>query len=143
MLKIVEAGNRRAVIALLSATRTRDAATERRVAQIVAGVRIGGDAALARYAKKLDGATGPLEIGEDEIRAAAATVPSDIRAALKVAARNIRKVAKRQVPKGWVETVAPGVSVENRVTPLDRVGWHATCNMQQAQHAAGATCNQL
>lgn len=122
MLKIVEAGNRRAVIALLSATRTRDAATERRVAQIVAGVRIGGDAALARYAKKLDGATGPLEIGEDEIRAAAATVPSDIRAALKVAARNIRKVAKRQVPKGWVETVAPGVSVENRVTPLDRVG---------------------
>ncbi len=122
MLKIVEAGNRRAVIALLSATRTRDAATERRVAQIVAGVRLGGDAALARYAKKLDGVTGALEIGEDEIRAAAATVPADIRAALKVAARNIRKVAKRQVPKGWVETVAPGVTVENRVTPLDRVG---------------------
>ncbi|MBM3820383.1 MAG: histidinol dehydrogenase, partial [Acidimicrobiia bacterium] len=37
-------------------------------------------------------------------------------------ARNIRTVARRQVPRGWRATVADGVTVEQRVVPLDRVG---------------------
>jgi histidinol dehydrogenase len=45
-----------------------------------------------------------------------------VRAAIRAAARNIRTVAKRQVPKGWRARVAPGVTVESRVVPLDRVG---------------------
>src|SRR5687767_14505469 len=42
--------------------------------------------------------------------------------ALPISARNIRAVAKQQVPKPWRFTVAPGVVVEQRVTPLERVG---------------------
>jgi histidinol dehydrogenase len=121
-LRIVNSTNRRAVSALLAPERTRDAATERRVAAIVSSVRRGGDAALTRYARTLDGLDGPLEITRDEMRAGARQVPAAVRAALKTAARNIRAVARRQVPRGWRVQVAPGVSVEQRVVPLDRVG---------------------
>ena len=122
MIKIVESSNRRAVEALLSPERTRDAATERRVARIVSDVRRDGDRALLRYARTLDTLQGPVEVSREEMRDAAATVPRAVRAAIRTAARNIRTVARRQVPRGWRVRVAPGVSVEQRVIPLDRVG---------------------
>jgi histidinol dehydrogenase len=121
-VRIVEASNRRAIKALLAPERTRDAATERSVAKIVADVRGGGDAALIGYAAKFDRLEQPMEIAADEMREAAATVPKPVRAALRAAARNIRIVAKRQVPRGWRATVAGGITVEQRIVPLDRVG---------------------
>ena len=39
-----------------------------------------------------------------------------------MAARNISRVAAQQIPKHWDLAVAPGVSVEQRVEPLARVG---------------------
>ena len=122
MIRIVESSNRRAVEALLSPERTRDGATERRVARIVSDVRRDGDRAVLRYARTLDKLQGPLEVSHEEMRDAAATVPRAVRAAIRTAARNIRTVARRQVPQGWHLRVAPGVSVEQRVIPLDRVG---------------------
>jgi len=121
-MRIVESTNRRAVRALLAPERTRDAATDRRVATIVDDVRREGDRALIRYARALDRLDGPLEISLDEMRAAAKQVPPAVRAALRTAARNIRTVARQQVPRGWRLRVAPGVTVEQRVVPLDRVG---------------------
>ncbi len=41
---------------------------------------------------------------------------------LPPAARNIEKVARRQRPRGWRVATGPGVTVEQRVTPLDLVG---------------------
>jgi len=121
-VRIVESTNRRAIETLLAPERTRDAATDRTVAAIVSDVRRGGDAALRRYALKFDGQDGPLEISADEMRSAAASVPAPVRRAIRAAARNIRAVAKRQVPRGWRTTVASGVTVEQRIVPLDRVG---------------------
>ena len=122
MIRIVESTNRRAVKALLSPERTRDAATERRVAAIVSDVRRNGDAALIKYARALDRLDGPVEVSTDDMRAAARQVPANVRAAIRTAARNIRIVARRQVPRGWRARVAPGVTVEQRIVPLDRVG---------------------
>jgi histidinol dehydrogenase len=122
MLRIVESSNRRAVARLLARERPDDAATARRVARIVADVRRGGDRALLGYARRLDGLDGTVAIGPDELRAAARTVPRDVRAAIRTAARHIRAVARAQVPKARRVRVAPGVSVELRVVPLDRVG---------------------
>jgi len=122
MLTIVDSGNRRAVRALLTPGRARDATTERRVAKIVDDVRRGGDEALTRYARRFDALEDAIEVPPAEIRAAAARVPSDVRAALRAAARNIRAVAKRQVPRHWRARVDRGVVVEQRVVPLDRVG---------------------
>jgi histidinol dehydrogenase len=121
-MRIVESKNRRAVQALLSPARIRDAATDRAVARIVDDVRRNGDRALLRYARKFDRLEGPVEVGTDAMRAAARGVPAPVRAAIRTAARHIRRVAKQQVPRGWRVTVAPGVSVEQRVIPLDRVG---------------------
>jgi histidinol dehydrogenase len=121
-VKIVDASNRRAVASLLASARLHDAETERRVARIVSDVRRDGDRALLRYAKSLDRLTGPIEVGVDEMHAAAASIPASVRAAIRTAARHIRKVSALQVPRGWRATIAPGVTVEQRVIPLDRVG---------------------
>jgi histidinol dehydrogenase len=122
MIRIVDSHNRRAVRALLAPERARDATTERRVASIVADVRGHGDPALLRYARRFDGLNQPIEIDRDEMREAAAAVPRGVRSAIRQAARNIRTVAKRQVPRGWRTRIAAGITVEQRIVPLDRVG---------------------
>jgi len=121
-MRIVESSNRRAVNALLAPGRVRDAATERRAATIVGDVRRDGDAALLRYARALDRLDGALEVTPTEMHEAARQVPGAVRSAIRMAARNIRAVAKRQVPRGWRAKVAGGITVEQRVVPLDRVG---------------------
>jgi histidinol dehydrogenase len=121
-MKIVRSTNRRAVAELLSATRIRDRATERRAAAIVERVRRGGDAALTRYAQELDGLSGPLEVPERVWEQEARALPPAVRRSLAKAARSIRSVSKRQVPKGWRHRVAAGITVEQRVVPLSRVG---------------------
>jgi histidinol dehydrogenase len=45
-----------------------------------------------------------------------------VRTAIARAARHIRSVSRRQVPKGWRHAVAAGITVEQRVVPLSRVG---------------------
>lgn len=122
MIRIVSSTNTRAVAELLSATRIRDRATERKAAVIVARVRRDGDPALKRYARDLDGLTGPIEVPPDRWRRDAATLPPSVRSAIAKAARNIRSVSRRQVPKGWRYEVAGGITVEQRVVPLSRVG---------------------
>lgn len=122
MIKIVSSTNRRAVEQLLFATRIRDRATEQRAAAIVARVRRGGDAALKRYARELDGHDGAIEVPRRQWEARAREAAPAVRAAIRRAASNIRQVSRRQVPKGWRLKVAPGITVEQRVVPLASVG---------------------
>jgi len=122
MLRTVSSSDRKAVDALLSPTRVRDQAIDRRVAKIIEAVRTDPERALRRYATELDGLTGPIEIPREQWRERASGVPPAVRAALRRAAQNIRKVARAQVPRAFRATVSPGVTVEQRVIPLDRVG---------------------
>ena len=121
-MKIIESTSRKAVQALLAPERIRDGATERRAAAIVADVRRGGDRALLRYARDLDRLDGPIEVTAAEMRKAASRVSPRVRTAIRVAARNIRRVSTRQVPRPWRARVSAGISVEQRVVPLDCVG---------------------
>jgi histidinol dehydrogenase len=121
-MKVVDSTNRRAVAGLLSATRIRDKATETRAAVIVERVRKGGDAALKSYARELDGLRGALEVPRRTWEIQARTLAPAVRRAIKQAAANIRTVATAQVPKGWRKTVGAGITVEQRVIPLARVG---------------------
>ena len=52
----------------------------------------------------------------------AAQVAAPVRRAIRAAAKNIRAVAKTQVPRSSKVSVTPGIMIEQRVTPLDRVG---------------------
>jgi len=122
MIRIVKSTDRKAVAKLLSSTRIRDSAAEQRVARIVAAVRTDGDRALRRYAHELDGLVGPLEIPREEWEPQARTVGRTVRTAIRRAAQHIRRVARAQVPRGFRLTVTAGVTIEERVVPLDRVG---------------------
>jgi histidinol dehydrogenase len=120
---LIETRDRRELERVLaSSARMRDLRFERRVRRIVDEVRNGGDASLNRFARRFDGVSPPLQIAEAELRKGAAQVAPAIRRAIRLAARNIARVAGRQVPKGWRVTVERGVSIEQRVVALDRVG---------------------
>jgi histidinol dehydrogenase len=121
-MRIIDAKNRRQIATLLQRDTRTDGAFERRVHDIVSGVRRGGDRALARYAERFDNATEPLEVSTQEMRDYASLVAPDVRRAIRTAARNIARVAAKQIPKHWDLTVVPGVSIEQRVEPLARVG---------------------
>jgi histidinol dehydrogenase len=122
MLKIINASDPRALGRLLTPANRADRAFDRRVQAIVDGVRRGGDAALTRYARQFDLASPPLEVSAKEMRDGAARVDPAVRRAIAQAARNIARVAFRQIPKHFDVDVLPGVSVEQRVEPLARVG---------------------
>jgi len=121
-MKILLSSNVRAVERLLTTSSGGNRATSAAVARIVSTVRARGDAALLAFAKRFDGLDGDLEVSREEIEELAVRVPPKVRAAIAVAAKNIERVAKRQRPQGWKLKTAPGVTVEQRVTPLDRVG---------------------
>jgi len=108
--------------AVLVRDRSTDRALDRRVAAIVDRVREEGDRALLRFARRFDRVSPPLELSPAEMRAGAARVAAGVRRAIRQAAHNIARVASRQIPRHWDLEVAPGVSVEQRVEPLARVG---------------------
>jgi histidinol dehydrogenase len=124
-MKIVEASHTRAIDRLLTPAGGDDRAFERRVQRIVDQVRSGGDGALAGFARRFDKVSGPIEVTRKEMRDGAARVEPAVRLAIAQAAANIATVAFHQIPKHFDLQVARGVSVEQRVEPLDRVA--ATC----------------
>src|SRR6476660_4370350 len=121
-MRIIEARDLRAINRLINPPSGRDRVFERRVQAIVDRVRANGDRALTAYARRFDGAAGAREIPESTIRAEAARVDPAVRRAIKQAARNIARVAFKQIPRHFDLDVAGGVSIEQRVEPLARVG---------------------
>ncbi len=121
-MKILSSNNANAVDRLLRPSSGGNRRVAAVVASIVSAVRKRGDAALLQYARRIDRHEGGLEVSREEIDEQAARVPPKVRAALAAAARNIETVARRQRPLGWTLSPQPGVTVEQRVTPLDRVG---------------------
>lgn len=121
-MRIIDARNTRAIERLFAAKSETDRAFERQVAAIVRKVRQGGDKALIRCARQFDKLTGPIEVSRAEMEAQAATVSPQVRLAITHAARNIAKVAAKQVPKTFTVEVVKGVHIEQRVEALGRVG---------------------
>ena len=86
-------------------------------------MRRGGDAALARWTARLDGARlERFEVGEEEEAAAEAALPPDTREALDAAVSALRRFhAAQRRPPVRVETW-PGVVCERIERPIARVG---------------------
>src|SRR5512143_3705700 len=100
MLRIIpyrEAGS------LLKARSSRLSQAEKVVAPILEGVRRGGDAALLKYARKLDALpprTRTIGVTASELQAGYRGVSAPFLRALRQATRNIRDFARMQMPKG-------------------------------------------
>ena len=121
-IAVISSSDARAVDALLSPRRIDDAAALSAAARIVEAVRAEGDKAVARFARRFDGDAPPFEVPRAAWALNAARAPRAVRAALATAARNIAVVARAQKPRGFRLRVASGVTVEQRVRPLDTVG---------------------
>ncbi|MDA1092249.1 MAG: histidinol dehydrogenase [Acidobacteria bacterium] len=121
-MRIIALSNRQAVSRLVDRRQETDPAIARRVGRIVATVRRSGDSALLRYARRFDQLQAPAEVDRDEMQAGLRAIDPALRTALRTAAKHIRRIARRQVPRGWRAQVVPGVEVEQRVSPLHRVG---------------------
>lgn len=94
------------------------------VADIIAGVRARGDAALIDYSRTFDRVEleGRIRVSEAEIEAALAEVPHDTFEALKFAKARIEAHHARQLPADERYTDAVGVELGQRWTPVDAVG---------------------
>jgi histidinol dehydrogenase len=110
---------------LLRARQERDLEAERIAARIVGDVRRRGDAALSAWAKKLDGVNLRREgvwISQRQMQAAETRVSGEFLRAVRHAARNVRRVAKQQLPLPWTIEVEPGVKIGQMVRPIDAIG---------------------
>jgi histidinol dehydrogenase len=93
------------------------------VKRILADIRRKGDDALRRYAERLDGLSPSTEmrVTREEMAAAWEQTPKELRKSMEVAAANIRRFARWQMPKEWTRKL-PGVQVGQRALPLESVG---------------------
>jgi histidinol dehydrogenase len=101
-----------------------DGQAERVARRIVGDVRARGDRALFDWSAKFGARVTAADVWVTpaEMRAAERRVPRELLRAMDHAARNIRRVARMQKPRGWRVVVEPGVRVEQRVTAMDAVG---------------------
>ncbi len=106
-----------------------NAAIDARAADILADVRVRGDAAVLDYTRRFDHLDAPnmaaLEITQAELRAALVQIPAEQRHALEQAAERVRDYHQRQmlqVGQSWEYVDADGTLLGQKVTPLDRVG---------------------
>ncbi|MGH9717223.1 MAG: histidinol dehydrogenase [Candidatus Acidiferrales bacterium] len=109
----------------LSTRRASSQEAERVARRIVEDVRKRGDAALFAWTKRLDKlALTPRNVWVPrvELTKARKSVSREFLAAIRHAARNIRAVARRQVPQEWTIEVEPGVRAGQRVRPIEAIG---------------------
>ena len=93
------------------------------VTDIIANVRLRGDAALFEYCEKLDKAKlSALQVSPEEIEEAVAAVEPKFLEILRKAAENIRNFHSRQVRNSFVINEANGVVVGQKIIPVDRAG---------------------
>jgi len=107
----------------------RGAAVPRRisesVAAILSGIRSGGDAAVARYARKFDGAgltPRRFRVGVREIEAAAGRLSGARRRALAAAHASIAEFNRKALPVDWSARNRHGALVGEKFDAIRRVG---------------------
>jgi len=95
------------------------------VAAILVDVRRRGDAAVAAYAAKFDGARlqpGQFRVPAVELAAAARTLSARDRRAIVAARNSVRAFNRRSLPRDWRARNAHGAEVGEKFDPLQRVG---------------------
>ena len=93
------------------------------VADIIENVKKDKDAALIRYSEKFDGVRlSSIEVSEEEIDEAIATVDGKFLEILKKASENIYKFHSRQTRNSFLINDTDGVVIGQKVIPIENVG---------------------
>ena len=112
--------------ALSKWTSTSNPDVERKVAEIMTGVREGGDGVLVDYTNLFDRRAceniDELNICKSRLTEALSTIDPAVRHALESAAKRIRDYHIHQKQESWRFTDIDGTMLGQKITPLDRVG---------------------
>lgn len=99
---------------------------EQTVLDIIAAVRLRGDAAVLELTRRFDrleaASVQELEVTAAEIEAAFGQVSADEIAALRLAVTRVTSFHEKQKQQTWISTEEPDVMLGQKVTPLSKVG---------------------
>ncbi|HEX8183568.1 MAG TPA: histidinol dehydrogenase, partial [Blastocatellia bacterium] len=96
-----------------------------RVAEVVDGVRAGGDEALIHFTREYDGVSlqpHEIRVDPDFIQSAARRADSRSLEAFRHAIRNIRAFHEHQRESNWQMTIEDGATVGQRILPVASAG---------------------
>lgn len=94
-----------------------------RVEKIISRVRKDGDKALLSLAQEIDGvALTRVDVGRDQIEAAANQISDDLKKAIAISVANVRKFHAAQLGSGVDIETMPGVRCVQKNVPVQRVG---------------------
>jgi histidinol dehydrogenase len=102
-----------------------DAGIEQRTREIVEALFTRGDAALAEFTERFDGATlsaDQLAVSSAEFLRASLLADDSLRAAVAEAGRNIAQFARRSLRRNWSMKNSHGARVGEKFDPFTRVG---------------------
>jgi histidinol dehydrogenase len=111
--------------ALAQASSLLDPQIEKAVRMIVKEVERDGDAALVRFTKtfdKVELTAKQMRLSDEEWKSASQQVAADLKAAVRLAHRNIQKFSRQSLRKDWKTKNAQGGWVGEKFDPLERVG---------------------
>lgn len=108
---------------LRRATAEAGAEVQAKVAQVLAAVREGGDAALSEFTQRFDGVAVPEALLAPElIEESVASVEPPLRAAIAEAAQRIETFHRAGMSHDYEVETAPGVTCRRLIRPIRRVG---------------------
>lgn len=125
LVKTTDPGFRKAFDRILQRRGEIEQHVDQAVAEIIRAVRKQGDSAVLRYTKAFDGITlksSAIEVTDREMDDALAAVPKSALRSLRLAARRIRGFHQRQLEKSWSYKDPLGLTLGQRITPLERIG---------------------
>jgi histidinol dehydrogenase len=111
------------LLALVPRARTDVSVATAIAEELIADVRMRGEAALLDQAERLDRVRPPrVRVGEEEISAAVLGLDPQVRTALEEAISRVRQASTAQLPTATVTTLGDGARVVQRYSPVRRVG---------------------
>ena len=103
-----------------------DHQVQQTVLDILQQVETRGDEAVVEFTNRFDhlqaNSIDELEISQDQLREALASLPEDQSKALLAAAERVRRYHERQCAESWQYQEEDGTVLGQQVTPMDRVG---------------------
>ncbi len=111
---------------LLTRGSTQSDSIDAAAADIIDTIRQHGDVALVNYTKQFDqlcvNSASDLEVSTDDILKALAEIDSDLKQALKFAAKRIETYHQKQIQQDWRFVDEAGAELGQRITAVDKVG---------------------
>ena len=123
MIRIVKTGSR--LVERFNARPAFPEEAERAASDVLAAIKARGDAAVAEYVEKFEGAKlAPrrFRVSEAELSAASANVPKEICRAVEDAHRRVLKFSRASLRKSWTMKTPRGGTAGEFFSPMDRVG---------------------